>query len=1113
VTVTDPLRLVTVAEAAQALGLTRQGVTHRLRHGKIPGAMKAGRTWLIERSSFEAYLIGGQQGGGAVAPADPQEPAQEAVARLSMLASFPQRNPNPVLRCTVDGAVVYANAAAELLLEALGVGTAGPLTPAPLAVLRQAAATGEVRQCEIEAHERTYLLDFVPLPGATSADIYGRDMTERRRTEEALQLSEERFRTMFDKAAMGLSLARMGDGAYIDVNRIWVRMTGVPREEALGKTSVQLGLNPTPEARAYIMAELAAGHPVTDVEVAMVTKSGERRTVASSVEIVTVAGQKCLLNSLMDITERRRAEDERARLLLEVTAARHEAEQRAAELEAAMETVGHPLAIFDADGRLLRTNASGREQTRYTAEEMALPLDRRLALWLYETWEGETLPPEQNATARALCEGTPVTIRVRMRKGDGPWRWYLHVAAPIRGHNGDVTGAVISMVDVTALREAHVEVERARKQAELRAAQVEAVFAALAEPVIVYKADGTIEQMNQTARRVLGYSDDDMDQPAPTRTHRLRLRRADGVLFPPDQTPAMRALGGETVQGEVMAYDSPSGGTIWASVSAAPVRPPGGGRDGAVAILTDVTELRQTQDYLAQERERLAITLRSIGDGVIVTDAEACVTLMNPAAEAMTGWPEAEAAGRPLDEVFVIFSDRTGEPASSPVARVIETGLVQGLANHTALVSRDGTRRVLADSAAPIRGANGRPVGIVLVFQDVTEQRHLEEERAKVNKLESLGVLAGGIAHDFNNLLTGILGNLVLCELEAGGQPELEELLSESERAATRAKGLTQQLLTFARGGDPVKRQVALPELIEDAASFALRGTRATASFRFAADLWPVGADEGQLAQVIQNLAINANEAMPRGGTVTFSAENAGPEEIAPLPLGPGSYVRVTVTDEGMGIPSELRARIFDPYFTTKPTGSGLGLSVVFSVVVKHDGYVTVDSEPGRGSRFHIYLPATTSAAPPPPTVAEEQAAQGRILLMDDDEIVLRVARRMIERLGCEVDVAREGQQAVDLYLRAMEEGRPFAAVILDLYVPSGLGGQETLARLRRLDPEVRAIVSSGYSGDRVMARYAEFGFAGAIDKPYGLDELRAVIATTVQGELGARLVAGDSRE
>jgi len=509
-------------------------------------------------------------------------------------------------------------------------------------------------------------------------------------------------------------------------------------------------------------------------------------------------------------------------------------------------------------------------------------------------------------------------------------------------------------------------------------------------------------------------------------------------------------------------------------------------------------ELTAQKEELERQGERLAVTLRSIGDGVITTDAQGRVSLMNRAAESLTGWSENEAAGRPLPEVLRIIYERSGLTAEDPARGALVSGEVVALANNTVLVARDGRKHMIADSGAPIRDARGTIVGAVVVFQDVTERHKLQDELAKANKLESLGLLAGGIAHDFNNLLTGILGNVVLAKIEAGGSVEPQELLVEAEHASLRARDLTQRLLTFARGGAPVRKLGSLAELLVDAGQFSLRGSSCKLRLKVATDLWPVEIDAGQMAQVIQNLVINAQEAMPHGGTVTIAAENVRVRPTDALPLSPGGYVRVTVADEGVGIDKEINNRIYDPYFTAKPKGSGIGLSVCYSVVIKHDGYITAESRPGQGSCFYVYLPAAGTA-----TSADWQEAtqrpKDRILVMDDEEVVWRVAGKMLGKLGYEVEVASHGGEALELYQRASDLGRAFDAVILDLAVPGGMGGLEALARLKALNPDVKAAISSGYSDDQAMSQFSRHGFAGVVAKPYRLEELDSLLHSMLE--------------
>jgi PAS domain S-box-containing protein len=522
----------------------------------------------------------------------------------------------------------------------------------------------------------------------------------------------------------------------------------------------------------------------------------------------------------------------------------------------------------------------------------------------------------------------------------------------------------------------------------------------------------------------------------------------------------------------------------------------------AEEVAMQKSELEHLMLDLQRERERLAVTLNSIGDGVIATDATGNVVLINRVAEALSGWSETEAIGKPLTDVFRTENERTGEPGPELVRSVLERGQVMGLASHTALLSRQGDSRPITDSAAPILDGAGSIVGVVLAFQDVSEQRKLEEETSRANKLEALGLLAGGIGHDFNNLLTAIMGNIVLARLEAEASSELAEVLGEAERAATRARGLTQQLLTFAKGGAPVRQAVPLAELLAESAKFALRGSRLRGEFDLPSDVWPVDVDEGQISQVIQNLAINADEASPDGGTLRLSLRNVVVAADEVPPLAPGRYVLLSVADHGTGIPPQYMDKVFDPYFTTKQKGSGLGLATTYAIVKRHDGHITVASQLGAGTTFNVYLPAAHGllASSGEEVGAGGVAGGGRILLMDDEEVVRRVARKMLGHLGYQVDLAPDGSEAIAMYQQAKEEGRPYAAVVMDLTVPAGMGGREAVARLRLLDPEVRAIVSSGFSNDPVMAEFRDHGFSGVIGKPYRLEELSSALRRAIGG-------------
>ncbi|MEW6428761.1 MAG: ATP-binding protein [Thermodesulfobacteriota bacterium] len=511
---------------------------------------------------------------------------------------------------------------------------------------------------------------------------------------------------------------------------------------------------------------------------------------------------------------------------------------------------------------------------------------------------------------------------------------------------------------------------------------------------------------------------------------------------------------------------------------------------------------------LADERQRLTVTLRSIGDGVIAVDIKGRIVLLNNAAEQLCGWEEKDAVGRPLDEVLQLVDRRSGQVLANPLAKVLEAGERVELPGAIDLIGRDSTVRSIADSGAPIIDIDGRVVGGVLVFRDVGEKERLEELEVRAQKLESLGVLAGGIAHDFNNILTAISGHVQLARGLLPAGEKAEEMLAAAEQACRRAGALAKQLLTFARGGRPVREIVDLERLVRESAELTLRGTNVRAEFEMEKDLRPVQADGGQIAQVIQNLVLNGRQAMAGGGTLRLTCGNF---TGAPPGLAAGEWVRIDVADEGEGIPAGVRTRIFDPYFTTKPQGSGLGLAICHSIVSKHEGVITVLSPPGRGAVFSVYLPAAAGRRSPAAAkpVVETKAARARILLMDDEAMVAEVFRGMLESLGHRVTVVGDGGAAVAAWFREKEEGGGFDWGILDLTVPGMMGGLQAAGEILAKDAAARLVVASGYNNDPVLADPVRYGFVDLIAKPCQIERLEAIFG---RAEAEATKPAGGDR-
>ena len=394
------------------------------------------------------------------------------------------------------------------------------------------------------------------------------------------------------------------------------------------------------------------------------------------------------------------------------------------------------------------------------------------------------------------------------------------------------------------------------------------------------------------------------------------------------------------------------------------------------------------------------------------------------------------------------------------------------------------------------------PTDVIAALEDITELKKHEKEQQKIEKLESLGVLAGGIAHDFNNILTGIMGNLSFSRVLIDANHRAHNSLIQAEKATKRAAELAQQLLTFAKGGEPNKKVISLQRLISDAISFMLRGSNVRPIVDIPASLHAILADEGQICQVLNNLIINADQAMPGGGTLTITGKNEMLSELNPFNLTAGPYVRLDLHDIGCGIPADRLIKIFDPYFSTKVAGTGLGLATAYSIIQRHKGHIAVASTPGAGTTFTILLPSTNGTSLAEHPVVKEEIAKsptgGSILVMDDEKMIRDIAAQMLSYLGYEVTTCADGQEAIAIYQAAMQSPKNYAAVIMDLTIPGGLGGKDAAQQILAFDPTARLIVSSGYSSDLVMANFREYGFSGAITKPYSMEEFREVLSTVL---------------
>ena len=604
------------------------------------------------------------------------------------------------------------------------------------------------------------------------------------------------------------------------------------------------------------------------------------------------------------------------------------------------------------------------------------------------------------------------------------------------------------------------------------------------------------------------------------------IGKTDEEIMPTDLAPAYLECAKEVLGKNISAFKEiestdKNGDRVFFELVKVPVHDNNGDISGLIGVTHDITDRKKTEEALRKahseldkrvkqrtwelaqatlklsaEKERLAVTLRSIGDGVITTNIDGNVILLNKVAEDLTGWSHDEAQGKSLQEIFRIVNTKTNTPHADLVKNTVRTGQVTTLDSHTKLISRNGKEYIVADSAAPIKDSNSNIIGVVLVFRDVTEKIKMEDELAKSQKIESIGILAGGIAHDFNNVLTAILNNISLAKMNTKYDDKIFKILTEAENITFKAKDLTQQLLTFSKGGMPIKEVTSVCKMLKDTCTFTLRGSNVKHECSIPEEIWPVEIDPGQITQVIQNLIINADQAMPDGGMIKIVAENIVVDETSNLPLKKGDYIKLSFIDKGVGIPEEHKSKVFDLYFTTKQKGSGLGLSTAYSIIKRHNGHITLNSELGKGTTFYLYLPAAKGVIQHDETKAEKTnvSGKGKILVMDDEELIKKSLGLILKRLGYEVEFASNGLEALELYKNARNCNAPFNVVILDLTIPGNMGGEEVIKKLLKIDPQIKAIASSGYSNDPVMADFKAYGFSGIAIKPYKIEELSALL-------------------
>ncbi|MCX8058725.1 MAG: PAS domain S-box protein [Spirochaetes bacterium] len=520
------------------------------------------------------------------------------------------------------------------------------------------------------------------------------------------------------------------------------------------------------------------------------------------------------------------------------------------------------------------------------------------------------------------------------------------------------------------------------------------------------------------------------------------------------------------------------------------------GRPAGLTTVLDITDRKKIEEKLFEEKEKLKITLQSIDDAVIVTDTNGIITLINKTALFLTGYEENEAIGKNINEILMLKKESGEEISENLIFEVLKTKKVSQIANNQILISKNGKKYIIEDSASPILDNNGNIFGVILVFRDITEKIKLMDHIQKSQRLESIGILAAGIAHDFNNILEGIYGYIELAK-ESENISEIKNYLYNSLLSLERAKGLTGQLMTFAKGGGFKTKVQSIEKLIKDTVQFTISGTKVNVKYNFDNNIDMADIDEIQISQVIQNIVINAIQAMENEGTITVSLSNVSFPKSKDS-IWDGNYIKISISDDGPGISKEIKDKIFDLFFTTKSSGNGLGLPLCQSIINRHGGFIEFDSEEGKGATFKIYLPVKKESQEQNKSkdlLIKSNFEFKKILVLDDEEVILNILKKMLSKLGFEVFSVSEGNSAIKLFYEEKDKNKPFDFLLFDLTIRDGLGGKDTIKEIRKFDKNVIAIAMTGYSDDNVLKYPQDFGFNDSIAKPFTIDDLKKLLS------------------
>jgi PAS domain S-box-containing protein len=756
------------------------------------------------------------------------------------------------------------------------------------------------------------------------------------------------------------------------------------------------------------------------------------------------------------------------------------------------------VVVIDSNGEIIKANPAA-------ARILGLNLsDIEGRLYNSSDWkiirpDKTPMPVEEMPGPRVMAEKKALSnIVMGMFKQDHSITWINVSAVPIISQDDIVDFVIGTFIDITEMKMAEDElkfmkdalqnrVDKQTKESERALIESEQRYRSLFEFMIdgFLRADinGFIVMANMAIAKMCGYkSPDEMIGLHMTGLY-ANANEREKIL------QNIHKMG--VVHNFEILMKTKDGSYFWSLSSVKTLNDENGNIIGTEGLIRDITDRKKAEDALRESEERFRQIYEHMSVGIAKVSLSFFIESANEAYCQMIGYTEDELIGKHLQDITAPETLKENLLKQSQLA----TGVINHFRMEKKFIHKNGNIIDGLLDANTVHDANGKPLYFLGSVLDLTERNKLDKQIQQTQKMEAIGTLAGGIAHDFNNLLNVFTGNIsyALSCLKEGD--ELFDVLSDVMIGTKQAENLTHQLLTFAKGGKPIKKLCNINTILEKASRFVTSGAKSKCEFKLASNLWAVEVDPGQLTQVISNLVINADQSMSNGGIISISSENIDIEPECDLSLSPGQYVKICFEDTGTGIKEENLSFIYDPYFTTKKNGNGLGLTTSYSIIKKHNGHIFVSSEYGLGTVVSVFLPAFKQSCMEPIAIHDVQHdGHGKILVMDDQEPILKMVARMLKRMGYDVEIAFDGEQAIQIYQKAYQSQKPFDLVILDLTIPGGMGGAETMVELLKINPQVKAIVSSGYSNDPIMAHYKDYGFSGVVPKPYTKNELSDVL-------------------